>query len=336
MNERDIINLLHGEAASERNSLVLGIGDDCAVIEKSPEQYWLVTMDTLVETVHFDPLWHPAEKIGRKAVAVNVSDIAAMGGTPKFIFLSLALPADFDRNWLQQFTKGIKGSCQEYECILAGGDTVKSPAGIVITITVIGEVESKKTLYRKNARPGDKVWVSGFLGQAAAGLELCRTRKKYKNEPALQLLVESHLNPQPRVKLGRMLAQSGLVHSMMDLSDGLASDLAHICEQSGVGAVIDSAKLPLGVPLQQAAQMLGIDSIELMITGGEDYELIFTAPTGSRQHLDTIALESGINLSCIGEITKGQGVQIRKHVTGDDDHRLIDITFAGFDHFQSS
>ena len=195
MNERDIIHLLHKTAGDKPENLVRGIGDDCAVIEKSPDTYWLVTMDTLVETVHFDTHWHPPEKLGRKAVAVNVSDIAAMGGKPQFVFLSLALPDGFDENWLHEFSLGIARSCREYECILSGGDTVKSAGGIGITITVIGEVESAQVLYRNNAKPGDEIWISGFLGQAAAGLELCRSGQKDTIQPFLEPLVEAHLNP---------------------------------------------------------------------------------------------------------------------------------------------
>lgn len=336
MNERDIIQLLHVATGSKTDKLVCGIGDDCAVIEKDPDTFWLVTVDTLVEGVHFDTHWHPAEKIGRKAVSVNVSDIAAMGGKPQFVFLSLALPSGFDENWLREFSEGIAGSCCDYECILSGGDTVKSSNGIVITITVIGEVASAKVLYRRSAQPGDEIWISGYLGQASAGLELCRSRFKERILPLFEPLLEAHLNPVPRVQLGIKLAQSGLVHAMMDLSDGLATDLAHICEQSGVGALIQENMLPVSQPLQEAAQFLNVDPYRLILTGGEDYELIFTALSSSHKHLETIATETGVKLTCIGEIVEGQGVKIVSHVTGEKDQRLIDISYSGYDHFRSS
>ena len=333
MNERDIINFLKGTGETKPDDLVLGIGDDCAVIDRGDGLCSLVTMDTLVETVHFDTRWHPPEKLGRKAAAVNISDIGAMGGAPRFVFLSLALPPGFDPQWLHGFSSGFKELCSEFNCVLAGGDTVQSTDRIVISVTVIGEAETGRVVYRKNSAVGDDIWVSGYLGHAACGLELCKIGQD--REPLFKPLVEAHLDPQPRVELGRKLAGSGSVHAMMDLSDGLATDLAHICEQSGVEAIIDSEKLVVSNILEEGASRVDIDPVELVLSGGEDYELVFTAAAADRTLLEEIALDAGVRLTCVGFVREGQGVKLRQPVTEGGAYRLIDISFSGYDHFRS-
>lgn len=331
MNERDIIQLFTGRNAGGESGLIYGIGDDCAVIAKDAGCSWLVTMDTLVEAVHFDLGWHPAGKLGRKAVSVNVSDIAAMGGAPRFIFLSLGLPKGFDPAWVRAFSEGVTDGCREYGCLLAGGDTVLSRGGVMITITVIGEAGADKVVYRNGARLGDDVWVSGELGSAAAGLALCGNGL-VPEHPALQPLVEAHLDPRPRLGLGRMLAGSGLVHAMMDLSDGLATDLSHLCGQSGAGALIHSEWLPCSPLLGEASALLQRDKVDLMIRGGEDYELVFTAAPGSASIIQTIANQAGAVVSRVGVIDDKPGVRLVR--SGSQGRRReVDVSFGGFDHF---
>jgi thiamine-monophosphate kinase len=313
------------------SGLICGIGDDCAVIRKDSELSWLVTMDTLIESVHFDLAWHPPYKIGRKAIAVNVSDIAAMGGTPLFVFLSLGLPAGYDPLLLKGISDGIADACAAFGCILAGGDTVRSPNGIVITITAIGEARTADIVYRHGARTGDAVWVSGFLGNAAGGLELCRNR--LHEHPAFTDLVAAHLDPQPRLQLGARLAEKHLVHAMMDLSDGLATDLAHLCQQSSKGAVINMEKLPLSAALVQASEQLHLDPYLLMVSGGEDFELVFTAASDQTEGIETLAAETGLKVTRIGWIDSGEGVRALQGVAGQENQVEVDISFKGFDHF---
>lgn len=332
MNERDIIQCLLARCGVEQNGLLRGIGDDCAVIEKNEQRSWLVTMDTLVESVHFDLNWHPPEKLGRKAVAVNVSDIAAMGGEPVFIFLSLGLPRGFDPSWMNSFSQGITGACREYGCMLAGGDTVMSREGVLITVTVIGEVPADQVVYRRGAFPGDVIWVSGSLGMAAAGLEICRNGIT-SAVTSLQPLVEAHLNPQPRVRLGRQLAESRIVHAMMDISDGLATDLSHLCAQSGVGAQIYSDRLQASPALLEATSLLRQDPIDLMIRGGEDYELVFTSSPDAESEIAALAESTGVAVTAIGTIVNQQGVRLVLSASDTEQQGEIDISFAGYDHF---
>lgn len=331
MNEREIIELFSRSTGAQYNSLVRGIGDDCAVLRPAGGRLWLVTMDTLIESVHFDTAWHPPDKLGRKAVAVNVSDIAAMGGRPVFAFLSLGLPQNSAPEWLEKFSHGLSDACVQYGCCLAGGDTVLSPGGIIITLTVIGEADPEKILYRGNASPGDHVWVSGTLGNAGAGLELCRKGEAGNLEAAQ--LVESHLSPKPRLDLATRLAASGLVHAMTDLSDGLATDLAHLCTQSGAGAVVYAGLLPMSPLLKDTAEKMGTDPLLWALTGGEDYELLFTAAAGSNEEI--LSLGGGETLTRIGYIDEKSGVRLIEGKPGQEDLPMKDISYLGYDHFKS-
>lgn len=330
MNEREIINLFSQYTGAQCRQLVQGIGDDCAVLRTDGDRLWLVTMDTLVESIHFNTAWHPPAKLGWKSIAVNVSDIAAMGGRPVFAFLSIALPQNFTPEWLENFSRGISDACRQYGCCLAGGDTVQSSGGIVITLTVIGDAAPEKVLYRKDARPGDDVWVSGTLGNAAAGLELCRTGRAGDSETSQ--LVESHLSPKPRLGTASRLAASGLVHAMMDLSDGLATDLAHLCTQSIAGAVIYADLLPMSGLLKNTAKKMGMDALHWALAGGEDYELLFTAPARNSGKIIALA-EEGI-LTRIGYIDNSTGVRLAEGKPGQVDLSMKDISFLGYDHFK--
>jgi thiamine-monophosphate kinase len=333
--ERDLIEQIRRLAGSGSADLLQGIGDDCAVIEKTAETVLLLTMDTLIESIHFDCSWHPPEKLGRKAVAVNVSDIAAMGGKPVFALLSLGLPAGFDEQWLAGFSSGLTAACREYDCLLIGGDTVCSPDRIALTLTVIGEMKKEQVLYRHGARPGDTVWVSGPLGCAAAGLDLFRSGE-IPDIPELQPLLEAHLDPRARAELAVLLAQSGLVHAMMDLSDGLAMDLSHLCDQSKVGARIMAARLPDYSKLTAAADFLKQNPLDWMISGGEDYELLFTAAPADSEKLLKLITPYDYGIYPVGTIVREQGVSlIRDPGTKGYGHER-NISYQGYDHFTTS
>ncbi len=328
MKERELIEQVRAMTGAAGGDLVLGIGDDCAVIKRDESRVWLLTMDTLVESVHFNRSWHPPLELGQKTVAVNVSDIAAMGGRPLFALLSLGLPEGFSESWSMDLCQGISRACRHYGCLLVGGDTVRTVDGVSLTLAVIGEMDTDRVLYRSGAGPGDTVWVSGPLGWSAAGLALLKSGKSVA-KPAFQPLVRSHLVPRARTDLGPLLAESGLVHAMMDLSDGLATDLSHLCAASGVGARVEEERLPGGPELAAAAELLHRDRTGWMIGGGEDYELLFTAPAAADEELERLASGAGCTIYRVGTIESGQGVRLAGR-----SGRVRDITFRGYDHFR--
>ncbi|MBM9535774.1 thiamine-phosphate kinase [Desulfobulbus alkaliphilus] len=335
MNERQIIEYIVDLAGPESSAdLVAGIGDDCAVVARDDRRSWLLTMDTLIESIHFDTSFHPPEKVGRKAVSVNVSDIAAMGGAPLFVLLSAAMPRGFDQEWFKAFGNGLAAACREYGCLIIGGDTVRNPDGFAFTLTVIGQIETSRVVYRHGARPGDTIWVSGELGLAAAGLHMLSSGIG-ADEQDFAAIREKHLNPTARVALGQALAAAGLVHAMMDLSDGLATDLAHICRQSGVAGRIIGHDLPGAATLARPARLVGADTLNWIISGGEDYELLFTADPANSAAIRRIAEKCELKVSPVGDIIEGTGVTlVRRLADGTCSEEVV--AYRGYDHFRSS
>lgn len=256
----------------------VGIGDDCAVIPLSPEtggapaSDLLVSTDMLVEGTHFLMEDISPRQLGWKSAAVNISDIAAMGGKPIATFLSLALPKTLPEQWMQEFMEGYNGISEKYGAALLGGDTTCSPDRICINVAVLGTCPRGKARLRSAARPGDLVCVTGTLGDSAAGLKLILSGLK----GAAPRLMDRHYTPTPRVEEGLALSCLPGVHAMMDISDGVGSDLRHILDESGVGARIDTGKLPISKELQALCSEKGWDPKELALSGGEDYELLFT------------------------------------------------------------
>jgi thiamine-monophosphate kinase len=334
MNEREIIAHIAALAApADGRGLIRGIGDDCAVVDRDGRHVWLLTLDTLIESVHFDTAFHPPEKLGRKAVAVNVSDIGSMGGKPRFALMSVGMPRDFDPLWFRAFAQGVSAACGEYGCLLIGGDTVASPQGLNFSLTLIGEADADKVVYRQGALPGDTLWVSGHLGWAAAGLELLQ-RGIGGDDETFGPLRERHLDPRARVELGSLLGESGLVHAMMDVSDGLATDLAHLCTASKVGAQFFAQTLPGGDLLNRAAALIGADPLQWAIGGGEDYELLFTATPESSVDLLALGRQLGLPLTPIGTVTAGAGVDMLRSLPDGTTSKTA-VAYQGFDHFRS-
>ena len=251
-----------------------GIGDDCAVLPQRGGRDSLVSTDMLVEGTHFLREDIPPFRLGWKSAAVNLSDIAAMGGTPVATFLSLALPAELDAAWADAFLRGYAELCGRFRTALLGGDTTASPDRICINVTVLGECPAGTAKKRSDARPGDLVCVTGTLGDSAGGLRAILTGAE--RDADVQTLIDRHYLPLPRVAEGLALAAVPGVHAMMDLSDGLGSDLGHILRASGVGARIDRQALPLSPALRRVCARLGWDAVQLAVSGGEDYELLFT------------------------------------------------------------
>jgi len=332
LSERALIRLIREASATSAPALIRGIGDDCAVFSNSGAGQWLITTDTLVDGVHFDCHWHPPELLGRKCIAVNLSDIAAMGGCPRFVLLSLCLPPALDSDWLQRWFSGVSTILAEYGCVLIGGDTVRSKE-LMISVTLIGEaVSSGGILYRTGASPGDVVYVSGPLGSAAAGLALFQKAREEQGDVGQwsqwQALLDAHLSPMPQVKLGQELARSGSVTAMQDISDGLATDLAHIGQESGTGCILYAESLPSLPVLDAAVQFLGKEKLDILLKGGEDYQLVFTVRPDREEELKAkLASSPEQQIFPVGIITEGQGVILEKK-----DGSRTDISFQGYEH----
>ena len=255
----------------------------------------LLTTDFSLEGVHFRREWHPAEAVGHRCLARGLSDIAAMGGAPLAAFLSLALPRTLPQPWADQFLKGLLKLADACGVSLAGGDTAQSPGGVLADIVVVGSVPKGKAIRRSGTRPGDRIYVTGALGGAAATLKLLFSGRKLR--PADY---PRHFHPTLRIEVGRFLLEEGLASAMIDLSDGLSTDLAHICEESGVGAEVQTSAIPCAIIGKPAREV----DLRFALHGGEDYELLFTIPRGKRVP-NRIA---GVPITQIGHITRGKQV----------------------------
>ncbi len=329
ISEREWIELIRTTIPGSASGLIKSIGDDCAVFGNAGGEQWLISADSLVEGVHFDRNWHPAELLGRKSMAVNLSDIAAMGGQPRFVLLSLCLPPSLPKNWLRSWLAGATALLAEYDCLLIGGDTVRS-GELVISVTVLGNPTGHGPLYRCGAQVGDTVFVSGPLGSAAAGLALLQRghTEGREMEARWRELLDAHLDPVPQIALGQALAATGWVSAMQDISDGLATDLAHICRESGVAGRLFAEKLPGSPLLDEAALILGQDKADLQLKGGEDYQLVLTVRAGQESALQTQIMTSlSLPLFPVGVIVAGQGLSVQRQ-----DGTLSDISFQGYEH----
>src|SRR5512139_1551979 len=303
-----------------RRDIALAVGDDCALLEPAPGEQWAVSTDTLVESVHFLPTVDPAA-LGHKALAVNLSDLAACGAEPRCFFLALALPK-VDEAWLAAFSGGMLALADAHRCVLAGGDTTRSPQGVIITVTVMGSVPRGQALLRSGARPGDDLWVSGTLGDAALGLAV---RQGGASVPAdVRAAVERLERPQPQIGLGRALR--GVATAAIDISDGLLGDLGHIMERSAVGARVEWNRLPRSDALRRQVEA---DQRRFALVGGDDYELLFTAPAGRRGDVERAAAGAGAAVTCIGEVTPTGRLELV-----DADGRAMDTAPRAFDHFR--
>jgi thiamine-monophosphate kinase len=285
-------------ASKARPSLTLGVGDDAALLQPRPSHQLILTCDWFLEGSHFLRDKHPADSIGWKCLARAVSDVAAMGGEPQYFLLSLALPETHTGKWLDGFLKGLRRATRRLRCQLAGGDTTRSNK-ILINITVVGEARAGRAVLRSGAKPGDLLFVSGRLGEADLGLRSLRSGRAAGQRNSLW--VKKHLYPEPRLALGQWLAAKRLATAMMDLSDGLSTDVSRLCAASQVGARIAIDK----VPKAQAILRKGRTSIsltEMALHGGDDYELLFTVRPNLAARVPTSF--RGLPLSCIGEITR--------------------------------
>jgi len=314
-----------GKRAGNRHTLKLGFGDDAALFAPRSGYETILTCDWFLEGTHFLKDKHPADAVGWKCLARAVSDVAAMGGQPRCFLLSLALPQSHTGRWLDEFLSGLRRAARRFRCLLAGGDTTRRNE-ILINVTVVGEVREGQAVLRSGAKPGDVIFVSGRLGEAELGLRLLRIGETIagRKDPALK----KHLYPEPRLELGRWLAEKGLAAAMMDLSDGFSSDLPRLCAASGVGARIEEAKLPI-VSTSWDKRTQGLDSLHLALDGGDDYEMLFVVP---RRRVASIQRSfRGLALTSIGEITRERTILLT-----DKDGQERKLMPSGWDPFREA
>lgn len=324
--ENALIRLIQSRyGAAPGGDLALGIGDDAALI-RCGDKYMIVTADLLVEQTHFRMDINEAYLLGWKSVAVNISDVAAMGGEPTYAFVSIGLP-DIEVETVEAIYDGMHDVSAAFGSAIAGGDTVGSECGIVVNVTQLGTVETDRAARRDGAKPGDAIIVTNTLGDSRAGLELLIKLGLKDARRASAFLVERHLKPEPRVFEARAAVGTGKVSSMMDLSDGLSADLARLCNASGVGAIVFADRLPLSEDLNIAAARLDADATELAASGGEDYELLLTCAAPDVSAVVGAIQGAGSRAHAIGEVVDGKGVFL-VHSNGE-----TSVMPAGWGHF---
>lgn len=327
LSEEEVVRLIQSLAGAAEGELVVGIGDDAAVVA-SQARNLVVTTDLLVEGVHFDLKFIRPYDLGGRAMAANLSDLAAMGALPRWGFLSLGLPPRPQASFVEELVRGLVEFGRRYGLSLAGGDTVRSPQ-VVLNLCLIGQADPVKPLLRSGGRAGDAVCVSGRLGRSAAGLAWLQSGGD-PAAPEAAAAVEVHLRPLPRVAGGRALAESGRVHAMMDLSDGLATDLYRLCRASGLGARVQAQRLPLDGATRLLAAKLGADPLDWALRGGEDFELLFTCDPGDLELLTQLLAESepGLETTRVGSLVREPGVRL------EDGGQVQEIGLSGYDHFR--
>ncbi len=299
--EHGIIDLIRSRVGQAPGWVLVGIGDDAAVVEPARNQVDVLTIDALVEGVHFDRAFAPPASIGHRSLAVNLSDLAAMGALPRAALLSLVLPEALPASDIEEIVDGFLALAGQYSVALVGGNVSRSPGGLVVDVTLMGACRRRRVLLRRGARPGDDLWVSGTLGAATAGLE-CLQLGGLNAPETMTACVERYLRPNPRVRLGRSLAGNRVTTSCIDLSDGLADGIRQIAEANGVGAVLDGGALPIDPSARRWFEAGGRDAIECTLGGGDDYELLFTASPKLRARVGSIARAEG-PLARIGTVT---------------------------------
>lgn len=337
--EFSLIRALARRFARRTPKVIRGIGDDAAVIAEPTSLWWHVTTDILTEGVHFDLKTASPESVGYRAATANLSDIAAMGAVPRYLLISLAVPRGFTRAQVFSLYEGVMKACGPHRVALIGGDTSASRAGLFISITLIGTTVSDRALLRRGARIGDHIYVTGTLGDSLAGLQLlgetgsphpARRRGPPLRPAHRKFLVQRHLHPEARIAEGRWLNTTGLATAALDLSDGLSGDLRHLCEESRVGAEIDLDALPLSPACLAYAKSRGLQPTQLALTGGEDYEILFTAPPKRQSTIEHQARTRGFHVARIGTIRPRRfGIRMK---TPDGVTRPIPVT--SYEHFR--
>ena len=328
--ELGLIERIKSLIGDEGRDVLLGIGDDAAALKLSPHKITLLTTDTLVEGIHFDLQYMDFYHLGWRSIAANLSDIAAMGGEPLYAVISLCLPRDLSIRSVEEFYRGAKELADRYGVGIVGGDSTGSGDGIVVSIALIGQVEEGHMTSRSGARVRDLICVTGDLGKARAGLKILRSGDRglwrYKE------VIERHRMPEPRVKEAQALVENLRIHSMIDISDGLASEIHHICRSSGVGALLYEEKIPISPAVKEVAEFFGDSPMDYVLSGGEDFELLFTIGEEDLSALKGMEKQIGCSLSLVGRIlAKEEGIKMLGRAK-----RISELRGIGYDHFSKT
>lgn len=339
LSEFDCIRRIREAFGQTGRSVIKGIGDDAALLTPHPGQALLVTTDLLVEGIHFDLTLESFEDVGYRAAVANLSDIAAMGGTPQYLLVAIAIPGRHSQSELHALYRGVMEPCQQNGVELVGGDTSSSRQGIFLSITLIGRIEPKLAMGRDGAKAGDLIYVTGTLGDSLAGLKILHATAKARRGKGTgtqrnkmeQFLIYRHRRPTPRMQVGHLLAQYRLATAAIDISDGLSGDLAHICRESRVGVELEAEALPISEQCRAYATQHGVQSLHLALTGGEDYELLFTVSPRKRIKLERLIKGLGSQITRIGTIRPKQSGMCLKLENGTS-HKL---DTESYEHFQT-
>ncbi|MCP9455034.1 MAG: thiamine-phosphate kinase [Nitrospira sp.] len=320
LTEFSLIRAIARRFGRDARRLIKGIGDDAAVITPPPSVWWHVTTDLLTEGVHFDLTTADPYTVGYRAAIANLSDLAAMGATPRYLFVALAIPRGFTSQHIFSLYDGLMEGCRNHRVVLIGGDTSVSRGGLFVSITLMGTSAAGQALFRHGATIGDHIYVTGTLGDSQAGLQLLNEPRSFRatsqrkwslSAKDRQFLIKRHLRPSARLREGQWLNGKNLATAAIDLSDGLSGDLQHLCEESGVGAEIDSGALPISAACRAYAAAYGVSPVDLALKGGEDYELLFTVSPSQQTTIERQARRRGFQVTRIGVIRPRQfGIQI--------------------------
>ncbi|MGE5817790.1 MAG: thiamine-phosphate kinase [Deltaproteobacteria bacterium] len=326
LGEFALIERIRRATPSGRGGVLLGIGDDAAWV-KMRSRSILITSDLLIQDVHFKLKWTSLFALGHKALAVNLSDIAAMGGKPAYLILALGIPADFTSNQISEFYRGINSLCSKTGVVLVGGDT-NVARSLIISVCVIGHA-IYTPIRRSGAQGGNDIYVTGTLGDSSLGLKLLQYGSVRSNRGFAAYLVSRHRQPTPRIVVGELIARERLATAMIDISDGLLQDLGHICSASGLGAEIWRDQLPLSPAYRAIA---GKDGERHALSGGEDYELLFCARRRDRTRLENLSKRAKVPMTRIGRcLAAKEGISVL-----DGSGKAISIPVKGYDHFRNS
>jgi thiamine-monophosphate kinase len=318
------------------DNLLMGVADDTAVYKPSSSKVQLLTTDAMVEAVHFDLTFTSLAHVGRKAIVSNISDVAAMCGVPRYATVTLCLPQKISVEMVEEFYKGVVSACKKYSCLIVGGDTTATAGNLVVSISLIGEADPEKVIYRSGAKVGDLFCATGHLGASHAGLKiLIREKNRYlesneKFSPNLEpykMIIEKYLLPKPRLDISKIISDNVKVNAMIDISDGLASEVHHICNSSGVGADVWEHNIPVHTYTQKIADEFSEDVINYALYGGEEYELLFTLSDNDYEKLETLTSD----VTILGRVTdKSKGINIVR-----ENGEREPLQFNGWDHFRN-
>ncbi|MDI6767391.1 MAG: thiamine-phosphate kinase [Bacteroidota bacterium] len=319
------------------DNLMMGIADDAAVFRPTPGKVQLFTTDAFVEGIHFDLTFTSFKHLGWKIIAANISDIAAMGGIPRYAAITLSLPKKISVEMVEELYRGAIFVCKKYSCLIVGGDTTSSMASMVISVALTGEADERFVRYRKDAKPGEYICVTGHLGASLAGLKVLKREKerfvKSNDSPAFKpnlepyaLAIEKHLMPKPRLDISKILKEHVQIGAMIDISDGLASEIHHICNNNEVGAMIHEQNIPIEAVTQKIAGEFTESPFDYSLYGGEEYELLFTISEEEYSKLEKLTTD----ITIIGRVTEKEKGIILVREQGEEEP----LRFVGWDHFR--